>query len=177
MEWLCFVGGWGNEVWVGMEFYIQYRSCHQTSIKLYFGYNLKDSKLANKLLHWKIHQKSNFCIFLCCSLFASLYTTFSFQTKNEPPAKTPWSWGRMLVFCVCILSEGRKIESRRQLEAIVERIGNKKTSARPWTTINAQASVRKNRTRSEARKGSWKRDLIQRMWIEERERKNERRER
>ena len=29
-------------------------------------------------------------------------------------AKTSWSWGRM----VDILSEGRKIESRRQLEAI-----------------------------------------------------------
>ena len=50
-----------------------------------------------------------------------------------------------------ILSEGRKIESRRQLEAIlIEQIGNEK-QAHPRTTSDARARS-KNWTRSEARK-------------------------
>ena len=62
-------------------------------------------------------------------------------------AKTPWSWGRMHD----ILSEGREIETCRQLEAIlIEQIGNEK-QARPRTTIDARAHS-KNWTRSQARK-------------------------
>ena len=78
-------------------------------------------------------------------------------TTDFGEAKTPWSWGRMHN----ILSEGREIESRRQLEepAIALRskceefgIGNETgmpARERPLTGERA----RSNRTRSQARKG------------------------
>ena len=51
-----------------------------------------------------------------------------------------------------ILSEGREIEPRRQLEQIIERIGNEtRTPARERPLTREQA--RSNRTRSQARKG------------------------
>ena len=50
-------------------------------------------------------------------------------------AKTPWSWGRM----DDILSEGREIESRRQLKAIINQTNWKRKQARPRTTIDARA--------------------------------------
>ena len=92
-------------------------------------------------------------------------------------AKTPWSWGRM----VDILSEGRKNESRRQLAnsptrhhiKIKKRIGKMSWKRNKRTPVNDHrcAGGRSKWTRSEARKASWKRDSIRRMWIEERERK------
>ena len=41
------------------------------------------------------------------------------QVNIHHCAKTPWPWGRMYD----ILSEGGEIESRRQLEQLIERIG------------------------------------------------------
>ena len=72
-------------------------------------------------------------------------------------AKTPWSWGRM----VDILSEGREIESCRQLEQLIEkRIGNGKTGAP--VNDHRRASALENKTRSQARK-AW---TEQETWFE-----------
>ena len=66
-------------------------------------------------------------------------------------AKAPWSWGRMHNILSCILLEGRKIESRRQLNLAIalrskrkERIGNetnKHKNARPPTTTDARTGA------------------------------------
>ena len=70
-------------------------------------------------------------------------------------AKTPWSWGRMYD----ILSEGRKIESRRQLEKLPIAIRSKR-KVEELETKQAHARERPHRragglskwTRFEARK-------------------------
>ena len=64
---------------------------------------------------------------------------------------------------VDILSEGRKIESRRQLEAIYRT--NWKRNKRTPVNDHRRAGGRSKWTRSEARKAR-KRDSIRRMWIE-----------
>ena len=53
-------------------------------------------------------------------------------------AKTPWSWGRMYG----ILSEGREIESRRQLEQLIERIGNENRHAHEQPLTSERARTR-----------------------------------
>ena len=73
-------------------------------------------------------------------------TTMSSWRHWGPRAKTPWSWGRM----DDILSEGRKIESRRQLEAIYRT--NWKRNKRTPVNDHRRAGGRSKWTRSEARK-------------------------
>ena len=73
---------------------------------------------------------------------------------NLGEAKTPWSWGRMHN----ILSEGRKIESRRQLQLAIalrsktqsEKLETKQAHAREQP--HRHAGGRSKWTRSEARK-------------------------
>ena len=73
-------------------------------------------------------------IFTILTLMQNLILNiFSTQSLVFFSAKTPWSWGRM----DDILSEGREIESRRQLEKAINQTNWKRKQARPRTTIDA----------------------------------------
>ena len=68
-------------------------SCKIINLGFPFAYNLK---------LWKTYKN------ICFNMFFKRQISTLF-------AKAPWSWGRMHNILSCILSEGRKIESRRQL--------------------------------------------------------------
>ena len=76
--------------------------------------------------------------------------------------KAPWSWGRMHDILSCILSEGRKIESRCQLEQI-NRTNWKRHKRKPVNDHkDALAGARKGLDLKLVK--ARKRDSIRRMW-------------
>ena len=87
-------------------------------------------------------------------------------------AKTPWSWGRTYG----VLSEGRKIESRRQLEQY-EKSNELETTqnAGPWTTTKTRGRAFLDWTRSKALK--WTKKRLNTRDVNWRKRENRARER
>ena len=89
--------------------------------------------------------------------------------------KTPWSWGRMHDFCA-FSRKGARSNPAANLHpaiALIETRGkNLETiqNAGPWTTNDARERRFRNGLDPKLLK-TRKRDSIQRMWIEERERK------